>query len=177
MTEPIHRANYQQAAESMGAESATGSQFMLRQATWCGIVSSLAVLLTALNLVPPVSIRYKVVANAVVNQARLDSLQALVDQQNQLANSSATNSANIRGIKVLDRSDDQHLSTGSLQKQELILVEIESAWSERCSEASYAGWLDSLPVAGSGRMTETVAAKELRSSPLGIVHCQALREA
>ena len=63
-------------ARSAQADLAVESHLLMRRATWGGIVFALGILLTALNLVPPVDIHYRIISQAVVSNARLVQLQA-----------------------------------------------------------------------------------------------------
>ncbi|MEZ6135310.1 MAG: hypothetical protein R3C53_10410 [Pirellulaceae bacterium] len=116
---------------------------MMRRATWCGIVFALAVLLTALNLVPPVDVRYTLTSQIVVSEARLTAVEAVCAKHSRQLLEDQT-AGLIRRIRVLDRGVGDVLDKHDAAHRELALVEIDSLWLTRCDEQTYAAWLDNL---------------------------------
>lgn len=122
---------------------------MMRRATWCGIVFALAVLITVLNIVPPVDVTYHVVSQAVISETRLAQLEnqktvTSVQVAGETGNSQSPQvGATVVNVKILDRTQGDGLSTlNSPIDKHLVLVEVKSKWPQRCDEAAYSDWFE-----------------------------------
>lgn len=156
-------------AESRRLDFAVESHLLMRRATWCGIVFALALLITVLNVVPPVGISYRIVSQAVVSEARFNQLHT--EQKKPLGNAgkqaelgaSLTNAGALKRVKVLDRvQEDGSQSFDPAAGLQLVLVEVESLWPERCNEDTYTTWFEQVTRCTPRELAGSELAKQLR---------------
>lgn len=156
-------------AESRRPDFAVESHLLMRRATWCGIVFALALLITVLNVVPPVDITYRIVSQAVVSETRLNQLHA--EQKKPLGvagkptelGASLTNAGALKRVKVLDRvQEDGSQGLDAAAGLQLVLVEVESLWPERCNEDTYTTWFEQVTRCSHQELAGSELAKQLR---------------
>lgn len=114
------------------------SPLLTRRAMWCGVVSALAVLITALNLLPPLDVSYRVRGELVVSEARLAQLRTTL-KYGKLPAAAEGGPVELLRIAVLDRSTIPAMSQSKTGK--VVLLKITSRWLHRCTPAEHAQWL------------------------------------
>lgn len=119
-------------------------------ALWCSAVCALAVLLTTLNLLPPVEVQYKVRSQIIVAQPRLEKLQNLLASDRKLLATGQLKYAQLTNLKVLGDSGN---------KDNLLLMEIDSLWTGRTSKEHVQAWLGVVTKADTRSVQDTEAAK------------------
>lgn len=127
-------------AKPDSSELAVESRLLRKRATWCGIVFSLAVLLTVLNVLPPVDVRYDVRSEILVSPVRL---QRLLDAE-QAAQYADSGSVELTDVTVLDASTE--VKTDNSTGSNLVLVEVRTSWSGPYTEEAHKKWLDDISV-------------------------------
>lgn len=129
-----------------------------RHATWCGLVLSLAVILTAINVCPPSSIQYQVRSEVVVAASRVSHLASIADQ----AETETSKIASLTRVKVLDSGEGQLQMGEDVPGTDVSLVEIKSLWNRRCTEESHLDWLKQVTKIDSVDLAETDVARQKR---------------
>lgn len=115
------------------------SRQIQRSAIWCGCVSALALILTALNFTPPVQVHYRVTGLATVEANRVQGLLANLKQSIH-----GTSTARLRDFKVLDRSITEAQPRVELADQNLMLISVDSLWSKCCNQTQFHSWVESI---------------------------------
>ena len=113
--------------EALNADSST----LIKQAVWCGAVCALAVVLTTLNMYPPVNVQYKVFTRAMMSPARLEQLKTVLERDRKIIASGRLRYAQLFKLKMLDEA----------KHDGLLLVELESLWTGRATPAHIEAWL------------------------------------
>lgn len=113
------------------------SRQIRRRAIWCGIVFALAVLFTVLNCLPPVSIRYEVAGNVLLDSRRVEGLVRNLKRATQ-----GTDSARLQDFQVLDRTRPE--PTSATANPPWIFLNIQSLWNQRCDVDKFEAWIDEL---------------------------------
>ena len=117
-------------SEALNADSPT----LIKQSVWCGAVCALAVVLTSLNMYPPVNVQYRVNARVVVSQPRLEQLNAVLERDRQVIASGQLRYAQLYKVNLLDKAENDGL----------LLVELESLWTGRASPSHIEAWLSTV---------------------------------
>lgn len=119
------------------------SRRLMRRSAWCGVVCSLAVLLTALNAFPPFNIHYQVRSEIVISESRLEQLQQTVQRDLESVQKGELKEAHLVSARVLDRGFSP---TSQLDgtTEDLALVEVNSVWMHRASDDAHQDWLTTL---------------------------------
>lgn len=144
-------------------DQAVESNVLLRRASWCGVVTALAVVLSCLNFMPPIDVRYQVRSSAVISEARLGQLRDLVIADREAVKQGKQQRIQLLSVKVLDLANQEESLAHEPRDEKVVLVEIGSLWSNRCTSERHYTWLKNIsridpakvrngPVAMSARM-------------------------
>ena len=136
--------------DALNADSST----LIKQSVWCGAVCALAVVLTALNMYPPVNVQYRVFTRAVVSQARLDQLKSVLERDRKVIASGRLRYVQLSKLKMLDE----------VKNDGLLLVELESLWTGRATPAHIEAWLATVSKTEPRQLVDTVEAHDERFS-------------
>ncbi|MCA9132191.1 MAG: hypothetical protein KDA45_03520 [Planctomycetales bacterium] len=149
-------------AKSNGSELASESTLLMRRATWCGIVFALAVLLTALNFVPPIHVHYRVRSQVVVSASRLGQLreQAIADRE--AVRSGQLKAAQLMTVKVLDQADQDSKVEGLKKSGNVLLVQIDSLWLDRSTPQEHYDWLRAVTQIDARQVADDGLARQAR---------------
>lgn len=115
------------------------SRQIQRNAVWCGCVSALALILTALNFTPPVDVQYRVTGRATVEANRVLGLLANLKQSIE-----GSGTVRLRDFKVLDRASHEQQPRIALADQNLMLISVDSLWSKSCTQSQFQDWVESI---------------------------------
>ncbi len=114
-------------AEALSANSSS----LLKQSLWCGAVCAVAIVLTSLNLCPPVDVKYKVTTRVVVSKHRLEQLKSTLERDRKIIATGKLRYVQLYSLKLLDE----------VERDGLLLVELESLWTGRASPTHIETWL------------------------------------
>ena len=134
--------------DALNADSST----LVRQSVWCGAVCALAVVLTTLNMYPPINVQYKVFTRAVISPARLEQLKSVLEKDRKIIASGRLRYAQLFKLKTLDESKNDGL----------LLVELESLWTGRATPAHIEAWLATVTKTEPRKLVDTAEAREER---------------
>lgn len=104
---------------------------LLKKAAWNGTVCALAIVLTSLNLFPPVDVQYRVRTQVLVAQPRYEQLKSVLEKDRKAIQSGKLKYVQLFSLRKLDGS----------KRDDLLLVELESLWTGRASAAHIESWL------------------------------------
>ncbi len=107
------------------------STSLIKKSVWCGAVCALAVVLTSLNLYPPVDVQYKVSTRVVVAEARLEQLKAVLARDRKAMAAGRLRYVQLYKLNLLDE----------VKNDGLMLVELESLWTGRATSTHIEAWL------------------------------------
>lgn len=136
--------------EALNADTST----LIKQSVWCGAVCALAVVLTTLNMYPPVNVQYKVLTRAVVSQARLDQLKSVLERDRKVIASGRLRYTQLFRLKMLDE----------VKNDGLLLVELESLWTGRATPEHIEAWLATVSKSEPSKLVDTTEAHDERFS-------------
>ena len=134
--------------EALSADSST----LIKQSVWCGAVCALAVVLTSLNMYPPVNVQYKVNARVVVSQPRLEQLKAVLERDRQVIASGQLRYVQLYKVNLLDE----------VKNDGLLLVELESLWTGRASPTHIEAWLSTVTKTEPRKLVDSAEARAER---------------
>ncbi|MDX1929289.1 MAG: hypothetical protein SFV81_22365 [Pirellulaceae bacterium] len=134
--------------EALNADSST----LIKQAVWCGAVCALAVVLTTLNMYPPVNVQYKVLTRAVISPVRLEQLKYVLERDRKIIASGRLRYAQLLKLKLLDEA----------KHDGLLLVELESLWTGRATPAHIEAWLTTVTKTEPRKLAESAEARDER---------------
>ncbi len=134
--------------EALNADSST----LIKQSVWCGAVCALAVVLTTLNMYPPVNVQYKVFTRAMISSARLEQLKFVLDRDRKIIASGRLRYAQLFKLKTLDEA----------KIDGLLLVEIESLWTGRATPSHIEAWLATVTKTEPRKLVDSSEAREER---------------
>jgi hypothetical protein len=109
------------------------------QSLWCGTVFGLAVLLTVLNILPPVDVQYIVSGKIMASPVRAVALR---NSQKQLSDLEL-NQARLQNLMVLGNSQLTN-SKDFDRSANVVLLGLDSVWQTRCSHQQFTDWIESL---------------------------------
>lgn len=114
---------------------------LLAKSVWCGIVFSLALVITVINVLPPVSVGYRISTQVLASPQRLQLLKHQLSAGQGQADS---HEALLLSVIVLD--DDSHSSASRLgsDKEPLMLLEVISLWPSRTTTRQVHQWMNQL---------------------------------
>ncbi len=134
--------------DALSADSST----LIKQSVWCGAVCALAVVLTSLNMYPPVNVQYKVNARVVVSQARLEQLKTVLERDRKVIASGRLRYVQLYKLNLLDE----------VKNDGLLLVELESLWTGRASATHIEAWLSTVTKTDPRKLVNSAEAREER---------------
>lgn len=146
---------------------------MLANSVWCGLVFSLALVVTVLNLLPPVPVGYRVSAQVLASASRLQALKHQLTSQRVASTVDAAPGTQLLGIEILDAQSHAASPQRESTKEPLALVEVRSLWPARTTSAQVREWLSELTTPDARSLgatgTETVQhpAEESGGEPAG----------
>lgn len=130
----------EKAAPSKRSVGDAGSPRLIKRAAWCGVVFALVVLITTLNLMPPVGIRYQVRSEILLSESRFTALQETAERDLQDRVDGAQKYVCLTRVSLLDESESS--SSSAFQTGErVLLVEVRTEWAGAFSEQHYQSWL------------------------------------
>ncbi len=125
-------------------DQAVESNVLLRRASWCGVVTALAVVLSCLNFMPPIEVCYQVRSSAVISEARLGQLRDLVIADREAVKLGKHQRIQLLSVKVLDLANQEESLAHEPSDEKVVLVEIGSLWSNRCTAERHYTWLKNI---------------------------------
>ena len=134
--------------DALNADSST----LIKQSVWCGVVFALAIVLTTLNMYPPVNVQYKVFTRAVISPARLEQLKFVLDKDRKIIASGRLRYAQLFKLKMLDEAKNDGL----------LLVELESLWTGRATPSHIEAWLATVTKTEPRKLVGSAEAREER---------------
>ncbi len=134
--------------DALSADSST----LIKQSVWCGAVCALAVVLTSLNMYPPVNVQYRVNARVVVSQPRLEQLKAVLERDRKVIASGRLRYVQLYKLNLLDE----------VKNDGLLLVELESLWTGRASATHIEAWLSTVTKSDPRKLVNSAEAREER---------------
>lgn len=134
--------------EALNADSST----LIKQSVWCGAVCALAVVLTTLNMYPPVNVQYKVFTRAVISPVRHEQLKHVLERDRKIIASGRLRYAQLLKLKLLDEA----------KHDGLLLVELESLWTGRATPAHIEAWLTTVTKTEPRKLVESTEARDER---------------
>jgi hypothetical protein len=112
---------------------------LARQAVWCGVVFGLATLITVLNVLPPIEVRYQVTSKVLVSHNSANSLQSQVDNKSPVDLDEPT----LAAVQIIDKSSSDH-PVALASARPLVLLGVNSLWKSACSADELVQWLSNL---------------------------------
>lgn len=149
-------------ASSNRSLSAVESNVLMRRATWCGAVFALAMILTFLNFLPPVSVQYHVHSKVVVSETRLAQLRDLAVADREAVKRGETKRVQLMSVKVLDLAEQEQSADSEPTDEKVVLIEVGTLWSSRCTPERHFSWLKSISKIDSSRLVGANAATQAR---------------
>ncbi|MEO8269327.1 MAG: hypothetical protein ABI557_06385 [Aureliella sp.] len=149
-------------ASSNRSQVAVESNALMRRATWCGVVSSLAMILTFLNFLPPVSVHYHVRSKVVVSETRLAQLRDLAVVDREAVKHGEQKPIQLMSVKVLDLAEQEQSVDCEPTKEKVVLIEVGTLWSSRCTPERHFTWLKTISKIDPSRIADATAATQVR---------------
>lgn len=134
-----------------------------RRAVWCGVVCSLALVLTVLNIFPPSRVRYHVRSEVVVSQSRIARIAENIAKTSNPNVPATLTQLNVLDDKTQDVFSDLLADSGASHTRSA-LVELQSLWNSRCDDQSHENWLTELTRVDPSELASTDVAREKRMS-------------
>lgn len=151
-------------ATSIRSEFAMESNVLMRRAAWCGAVFSLAVVLTFLNFMPPVSVKYHVRSKMVVSETRLEKLRELALADRNAVRQDCAKDILLMSVKVLDLAEQENTAGLEPTDEKVVLIEAGTLWSSRCTTERHYQWLNSISKIAPNKLAQASAAQAVRSA-------------
>ena len=114
---------------------------LLASSVWCGMVFSVALVITVLNVLPPVPVGYRVSTQVLASPKRLDTLQRQLASH---LSASTDVDTQLLGVEVLDARSHAVAAHLDPDKEPLTLVEVRSLWPSRTTTSQVHHWLSEL---------------------------------
>jgi hypothetical protein len=149
-------------AESNRSDLTVESSVLVRRATWCGVVFALAIVLTCLNFMPPIDVRYHVRSQVVVSEARLAQLRDQAVSDRQAVQQGELKRVQLLSVKVLDLAEPSETDTWTKPTEKVVLVEVGSLWQGRCTAERHFTWLKNVSKLDPAKLTNFPAASAAR---------------
>lgn len=143
-------------------DRAVDSNVLLRRASWCGVLFALAILLTCLNFMPPVDVRYQVKSSAVISETRLGQLRDLVIADREAVKQGRQQRIQLLSVKVLDLAKQEESLAPAENDDKVVLVEIESLWANRCTQERHYTWLKNISRIDAAQVSDARASTSAR---------------
>lgn len=109
---------------------------LLGRSVWCGMVWALVAVITVVNLLPPVSVGYKVTNQILVSPKRYELLQAELKKTHPTASDAV-----LLNVKLLDDAKTRRLANPN---ESQLLLQVTSQWPERTSALRVHKWLNTI---------------------------------
>lgn len=149
-------------ALSNRSEIALESSVLMRRATWCGIVFALAMILTALNFMPPIRVEYHVHSKVVVSETRLMQLRKLAVADRQAVQRGERSRIQLMSVKVLDLAEQPESVGSQPNADKVVLIEVGTLWRHRCTPERHFTWLSNISKVDPSQLSTAQAAQESR---------------
>lgn len=117
---------------------------LLRTSVWCGLVFSLALLLTVINLLPPAAVGYQVSTQLFVSPQRVEVLQRKLTAHAVPDFVPALGEPKLLSIHLLDHQAEATSTQLESLSEPLELVEVRSLWPSRTNSDDVQQWLNAL---------------------------------
>lgn len=134
--------------DALKADSST----LIKRSVWCGAVCAVAVVLTTLNMYPPVNVQYKVFTRAVISPVRLEQLKVVLERDRKVIASGRLRYAQLFRLKTIDEAKNDGL----------LLVELESLWTGRATPLHIETWLATISKSEPRKLAHSSEAHEDR---------------
>ena len=128
------------------------SSSLIKQSVWCGVVCALAVVLTSLNIYPPVDVQYNVSTRVIVSEARLEQLKTVLERDRKSIVAGRLRYVQLYKLNLLDE----------VKNDGLLLVELESLWTGRASPTHIETWLSKVTETDPRKLVNTEEARDER---------------
>ena len=138
------------------------SNVLMRRAAWCGVVFALAMILTFLNFMPPMSVKYHVRSKLVVSESRLEKLRGLVLADRSAVKQDANKDILLLSVKVLDLAEQEHSADSEPTNEKVVLIEVGTLWSSRCTAERHYQWLNNISKIAPDKLAQASAAQAVR---------------
>jgi len=119
-------------------------QSLLTTSVWCGLVFSVALVLTAINMMPPTPVGYRVSSQVIASPQRLDVLKRYLLSHSVGDVATRPDEPRLLGIKVLGNHAETNSSQHRAHHEPLMLVEVRSLWPSRTDSERVHHWLNKL---------------------------------
>lgn len=149
-------------ANSNCSELAMESNVLMRRAAWCGIVFALAIVLTFLNFMPPVNVKYHVRTKMVVSESRLAKLRELAMADRMAVKQSVAKDILLLSVKVLDLAEQEHSAGSDPTDEKVVLLEVGTLWNGRCTPERHYQWLNDISKIAPNELAQASAARAMR---------------
>lgn len=138
------------------------SNVLMRRAAWCGVVFALAIILTFLNFMPPVSVKYHVRSKMVVSESRLEKLRELALADRMAVKRDVDRDILLMSVKVLDLAEQEHSAGSEPTDEKVVLIEVGTLWGSRCTAERHYQWLNSISKIAPSKLSQASAAQAAR---------------
>lgn len=149
-------------ASSNRSQTAVESNVLIRRATWCGVVFALALVLTFLNLLPPVDVQYHVRSKVVLSETRLAQLRDVAMADREAVKRGEKKRIQLMSVKVLDLAEQEQSADSEPTDEKVVLIEVGTLWSSRCTPERHFTWLKNTSKIDPNRLVGIKAATQLR---------------
>lgn len=138
------------------------SNVLMRRAAWCGVVFALAIILTFLNFMPPVSVKYHVRSKMVVSESRLERLRELALADRMAVKRDVNKDILLMSVKVLDLAEQEHSAGTEPTDEKVVLIEVGTLWGSRCTAERHYRWLNTISKVAPSKLSQASAARAAR---------------
>lgn len=151
-------------ASSLRSEFSMESNVQMRRSAWCGVVFALAIILTFLNFMPPVSVKYHVRSKIVVSESRLEKLRELVLADRIAVKQDVKKDILLMSVKVLDLAEQEHSADSEPTDEKVVLIEVGTLWEGRCTAERHYHWLSNISKIAPNKLAQASAAQAVRQA-------------
>lgn len=135
---------------------------LVANSAWCGVVFSIALVITAVNVMPPVPVGYRVSTQVLTSSQRLQTLQRQLVAHRADQTSCVGMQTQLLAVDVLDAQSQVAASRSESEPEPLTLVEVRSLWPGRTTTSQVRKWLSELTRASENRAAATPSASQER---------------
>lgn len=135
------------------------SRQLLHQSMWCGVVCGLAIVLTALNALPPVDVQYFVMGKVIASPIRAQALRQSLNESAE----SEPGQARLQRLTLLD--EQPAVPASHLQASPpILLLGVVGIWQSRCTQERFQQWINSMALGSDSQraVASTSTSHELR---------------
>lgn len=140
------------------------SNVLMRRAAWCGVVFALAIILTFLNFMPPVSVKYHVRSKVVVSESRLEVLRKQAVADRLAVKQDVEKDILLLSVKILDLAEQEHSADSDPTDEKVVLIEVGTLWGSRCTAERHYHWLNGISKIAPSKLGQASAAQAVRSA-------------